>query len=87
MLRIIHRVIAGVLLKQAGLKRATADTGAVTLIQNLNIHLHCLVLDVVYRRTEGEPEFQEAHAPSRDELADLLDKIVARLMKMLSLLG
>ena len=48
-LRIIHRVIAGYLLKQAGLNRTTADTGAVTLIQrfgstaNLNIHLHCLV--------------------------------------------
>lgn len=56
-LRIIHRVIAGFLLKQAGLKRATADTGAVILIQrfgssaNLNIHLHCLVLDGVYRRS------------------------------------
>ncbi len=51
LLRIIHGVIAGYLLKQAGLKRASADTGAVTLIQrfgsaaNLNIHLHCLVLD------------------------------------------
>ena len=69
-LRIIHRVIAGFLLKQAGLKRATADTGAVTLIQrlgsaaNLNIHLHCLVLDGVFRRTEGEPEFQEARPPA-----------------------
>ena len=30
-LRIIHRVIAGFVLKQAGLKRTTADTGAVTL--------------------------------------------------------
>ena len=30
-LRIIHRVIAAYLLKQAGLKRTTADTGAVTL--------------------------------------------------------
>ena len=44
-LRTVHRVIAGFLLKQAGLRRATADTGAVTLIQrfgsaaNLNIHL------------------------------------------------
>ena len=58
-LRIIHRVIAGFFLKQAGLKRATADSGALTLIQrfgsaaNLNIHLHCLVLDGVYRRTGG----------------------------------
>ena len=32
-LRIIHRVITGFLLKQARLKRTTADTGAVTLIQ------------------------------------------------------
>jgi hypothetical protein len=73
-LRIIHRVIASFLLKQAGLKRATGDTGAVTLIQrfgsaaNLNIHVHCLVLDGVYRRTEGEPVFQQARAPTRSAL-------------------
>lgn len=48
---IIHREIAGVLLKRAGLKRAAPDTSAVTLIQrfgsaaNLNSHLHCLLLD------------------------------------------
>ena len=36
-LRIIHRVIAGFVLKQAGLKRATADTGAVTLIQRFGV--------------------------------------------------
>ncbi len=30
-LRIIHRVIASFLLKQTGLKRSTADTGAVSL--------------------------------------------------------
>ena len=92
-LRIIHRVIAGFLLKQAGLKRSTADTGAVTLIQrfgsaaNLNIHLHCLVLDGVYRRTEGEPVFQQARAPTGDELQGLLEKIIARLMKGLARLG
>ena len=34
-LRIIHRVIARFLLKQAGVKRTTAATGAVTLIQRL----------------------------------------------------
>ena len=45
------------------------------------------MLDGVYRRTEGEPEFQEARPPSRDELARLLDKIIARLMKMLTLIG
>ena len=92
-LHIIHRVIARFLLKQTGLKRTAAETGAVTLIQrfgsaaNLNIHLHGLVLDGVNRNTEGEPVFQAARAPSRDELAGLLDKIIARLLKMLSRLG
>jgi Putative transposase len=52
---LIHRVIASFLIKQTGLNRRQADTDAVTLIQrfgsaaNLNIHLHCLVLDGVYR--------------------------------------
>jgi hypothetical protein len=49
--------------------------------------LHCLVLDGVYRRTEGEPVFQAARAPSRDALAALLEKIIARLLKMLTRLG
>jgi Putative transposase len=44
-----------------------------------------MVLDGVYRRTEGEPDFHEARAPSRDELAVLLEKIIARLLKMLIL--
>jgi hypothetical protein len=91
-LRIIHRVIARFVLKQAGLKRCAADTGAVTLIErfgsaaNLNIHLHCLVLDGVYRRTEGEPAFQAAR-PTRAELEGLLDKNIVRFMKMLRRLG
>ena len=44
-LQVIHRVIATFLIKQAGLKRSEADTGAVTLIQrfgsaaNLNIQV------------------------------------------------
>ena len=56
-LQIIHRVIAGFLLKQAGVKGGAAHTGAVTLIQrfgsaaNLNIHLHCLVLIVPFTGT------------------------------------
>ena len=45
------------------------------------------MLDGVYRRTEGEPVFQAARAPSRDELAALLEKIIARLLKMLTRLG
>jgi Putative transposase len=66
---VTSRVIARFLLKQTGVKRTAADTGAVTVIQrfgsaaNLNIHPHCLVLDGVYQRTEGEPDFQEARVP------------------------
>jgi hypothetical protein len=92
-LRIVHRVITSFLLSQAGMKRTGADAGAITLIQrfgsaaNLNVHLHCLVLDGVYRRTEGEPSFDEARAPTGDELAGLLDQIIARLMKMLTRSG
>jgi hypothetical protein len=90
----IHRVIASFLIKQAGLKRSAADTGAVTLIQrfgsaaNLNIHLHCLVLDGVYRTTEGaQPVFQEARAPTTGELQGLLVKIIARIMRVLTCQG
>jgi hypothetical protein len=80
-------------LPQAGPKRAIANAGAVTLIQrfgsaaHLNIHLHCLVLDGVYRRTGGVPVFQEVRAPSRDELAGLLDRCIARLLKLLTRQG
>ncbi len=62
-LQIVHRVIATFLIKQAGLKRCEAHTGAVTLIQrfgsaaNLNIHL------------------------------DLLAKVIARLMRLLTRQG
>ena len=90
MLRTVHLVIAGFMLKQAGLKRTTADTGAVTLIQrfgstaNLNIHLHCLVLDGAYGCTGGEPVFQKACAPTGEDQQWLLEKIIARLMKRLT---
>ena len=45
---------------------SSADTGVVTLIQrfgsaaNLNIHLHCLVLDGVYLNHDCAPVFHEA---------------------------
>ncbi len=66
----LYRVIARFLLEQAGLQCSAADTGAITLIlrlgsaANLKIHLHCLVLDGMYRRTEGESVFEEARAPA-----------------------
>ena len=94
LLEVIHRgVIATFLIKQAGLKRREADTGAVTLIQrfgsaaNLNIQLHCLVLDGVYLNCHGAAIFHEAAAPSTDELEAVLLKIITRTMRILTRLG
>jgi hypothetical protein len=94
LLRIIHRVIARFLIKQAGFKAGEAHTGAVTLIQrfgsaaNLNIHLHCLVLDGVYRiNSQGAPVFQQARAPSVEELQSVLAKIITRLLRLLTRRG
>ncbi len=92
-LQVGHRTITRFLLEQAGLKAEQADSGAVTLIQrfgsaaNLNIHLHCLVLDGVYRRTDGEPAFVEVPAPTDEALQVLLHKIIGRLMKLLTRRG
>ena len=84
-LQVVHRVITRHLLRQAGLKADEADSGAVTLIQrfgsaaNLNIHLHCLVLDGVYRRSaDGAPVFVEVPAPTDEALQAVLLKIITR---------
>jgi len=93
MLQETQRVIATFLIKQAGLKRSQAHSGAVTLIQrfgaaaNLNIHLHCLVLDGVYRRSAGEPLFHEVRAPSNEQLQHLLERIITRIMMCLTRQG
>ena len=40
---------------------------------NLNIHVHCRVLDGVYRcDSDGVPSFVEVAAPTDDELHELL---------------
>ncbi|MFM8769521.1 MAG: transposase, partial [Rubrivivax sp.] len=82
------------LLGHTGLKSDEGQGGAVTLIQrfgsaaNLNIHLHCLVLDGVYRcGADGALSFVEADAPTDDELYELLHTIIARLMNMLTRRG
>jgi hypothetical protein len=93
-LQVVQRVIARHLLQAAGLKSDDGHGGAVTLIQrfgsaaNLNIHLHCLVLDGVYRRgADGGAEFVEVGAPTDDEVHALLQTIIARLMKLLTRRG
>jgi hypothetical protein len=73
-LQVVQRLVTRHLLDRAGLKADEGHGGAVTLIQrfgsaaNLNIHLHCLVLDGVYRcDADGVPAFVEAEAPTDDE--------------------
>ncbi len=89
-LQAVQRVLSRHLLEQAGLKAGEGDCGSVTLIQrfgsaaNLNIHLHCLVLDGVYQtNAEGEPEFIEIAAPSDEQVWEVLEKIIKRVMKQL----
>ena len=93
-LQVVHRVITRHLLGQAGLKADETDSGAVTLIQrfgsaaNLNIHLHCLVLDGVYRRgIDGAPKFVEVPEPTDEALQSLSHKIITRLMGLLTRRG
>ena len=51
-------------------------------------HLHCLVLDGVYRRgADGTPEFVELAAPSDEVLQAVLHRIITRLMKLLTRRG
>ena len=93
-LQVVQRVVTRHLLDGVGLKGEEGQGGAVTLIQrfgsaaNLTIHLHCLVLDGVYRcGADGVPVFVQAGAPSDDELHALLHTVITRLMKMLTRRG
>ncbi len=93
-LQVPHHVVSRHLLAAAQIKAAEGHGGSVALIQrfgsaaNLNIHLHCLVLDSVYRcDADGAPIFVEATAPTDDELHALLQTVIARLMKLLTRRG
>ena len=49
---------------------------------NLNIHLHCLVLDGVYRRGAAGPVFVEVPPPTDEDVRAVLHKIVGPLLKL-----
>jgi Putative transposase len=59
-LGIVYRTLSTHLIKTAGYTKATAHTGAVTVIQrfgsalNLNVHYHMLFLDGVYAEERDE---------------------------------
>ncbi|MFT4103244.1 MAG: transposase [Burkholderiaceae bacterium] len=94
-LQAVQRVLMRHLLGQAGLGVDAGQGGAVTLIQrfgsaaNLNIHLHCLVLDGVHRRgADGVPVFIEARAPTDEQIeAVLLQTLITRLRRLLTRQG
>lgn len=81
-LGIVNRVIATHLTKKTGFKKATAHTGAVTLIQrfgsalNLNLHFHVLFIDGVYQqKNNGKLRFHRVNAPTANELNTLVATI------------
>ena len=94
-LGIVYRTIATHLIHKAGYTKATAHTGAVTLIQrfggsaNLNIHFHMLFLDGVYidSANRSRARFRWVKAPTSDELTQLTHTITQRIARYLSRLG
>lgn len=94
MLGIVCRVIATNLTKKAGHGRATARTGAITLIQpfggalNINAHFHMLFLDAVYvDHPNGTARFRWVKAPSSQELPQLMHTIAHRVGRFLERQG
>ena len=98
-LGIVYRTLATHLIKKAGFTKATAQTGAVTLIQrfggpafrsalNLNIHFHMLFLDGVYIQDKwGKTRFHRVKAPSVDELNTLAHTLSQRIARFLERRG
>ena len=85
-LGIVYRAISGHLIQKAGLTRASAAAGAVTLVErfgsalNLNIHFHMLVPDGVYRQagSDGRVRFVPVSGPGAAELEALVQTIAER---------
>jgi hypothetical protein len=94
-LSIVYRAIATHLGRKAGYTKATAQTGAVTLIQrfggavNLNIHFHMLFLDGVYIDSNDRSctRFRRVKAPTSDELTQLTHTIAQRVARYLERQG
>jgi hypothetical protein len=93
-LGIVYRAIATHLTRKAGYTKATARTGAVTLIQcfggalNAHIHFHMLFLDGVYADNKhGTSGFHRLKAPTNDELIQLTHTIAHRVGRYLERQG
>ena len=66
------------------LKYSHGDYAPVFLIVS---NLHSLLLDGVYRLTDGVPVFQPIAAPTTEQLQTVLTRIITRLLKMLTRKG
>ena len=94
-LGIVYRAIATHLTRKAGFTKATARTGAVTLIQcfggalNAHIHFHMLFLDGVYidSADKSRLRFRRVKAPMNDELTHLTHTIARRVARYLERQG
>jgi hypothetical protein len=79
--------------KDAGYTGVDIETGAVTGVHragsslNLHVHFHMLVLDGVYAREGDALSFVPAPTPTHAELADMVVRIHARVMKWLARRG
>lgn len=96
-LGIVHRIIAVWLADQVGIDRASAQCGAVTLIQrfgsalNLNVPFHMLWLDGVYEdhveQAQHKSRLRRARAPTSVQLTELAGKIAHRVCRHLARKG
>ncbi|MFN9656738.1 MAG: transposase [Dolichospermum sp.] len=95
-LAIVQRVIGNWLADQADVGRASAQCGAVTLIQrfgsalNLNIHFHMLWLDGVYEPVAARPDkphLRRARAPTAAQRTALAAMIAHRVCRHLARAG
>lgn len=93
-LGIVTRAISTYMIKKAGYTKATAQTGAVTLIQrfgsalNLNVHFHILFIDGVYQQSDNSHlRFRRVSAPVAKELNRLVATISQRVARYLERQG
>jgi len=93
-LAVVQRCLSTFLIRRAGFTVASgARTGAVTLIQrfgsalNLNPHLHMLFLDGSYRFAGNKVRFHRARRATNDDLAQLLDTLSRRIVRVLETRG
>ena len=93
-LAIVTRAISTHLIKKAGFKKTTAETGSVTLIQrfgsalNANLHFHILCIDGAYEiKPNGKLRFKRVKAPTAKELNTLVAKMSQRVARFLERQG